>query len=66
MNKQRELATRSDKSYQKNYVWKRWQMFNLMKTIISNVDEKKVTGIDERMLALAEKFINEEYLVLRY
>ena len=66
MNKERENAIRSDKGYQKNYAWKRWQMFNMMKTIISNVNENKVTGIDEKMLALAEKFINEEYLVLRY
>jgi len=64
--RQRDNEYRSQKSMQLNYAWKRWSMFTMMRKVISNVDEHKRTAIDMRVFKLCEKFVNEEFLILRY
>ena len=41
-------------------------MFTTMRRIIANVNETKRTGIDLKVQKLCEKFITEEFLILRY
>ena len=51
---------------QLNYAMKKWQMFKMMQTVTKNLSEHKRTGIDDKMLQLASKFISEEYLIINY
>lgn len=45
--------TRSHKSMQLNYGWKRWLMFTKMNALIKNMQSSKRTQIDDKMLSLA-------------
>lgn len=54
------------KKFQLNYMFKRWQMFKMMEHILKKKEPEISTEIDHKMLTLAEKFVNEEYLILDY
>ena len=51
---------------QLNYAWKRWIMFSKMKTLLTNLERDNKTGIDDRMLIMAEQFVREDFLVMFY
>ena len=41
-------------------------MFSKMNQIITTTEKEKRTGIDEKMLAIAQQFVREDFIVLSY
>ena len=60
MLKEFKTHSRSDDKLRKIYAFKTWQMFTMMKEVIENMDQEQRTGIDQKMLDLANRFRLEE------
>ena len=66
MNNQRDNQYRSQKNMQLKYAFTRLKMVLMMRQVVSNMTESKRTGIDIKMHKTVEKWLGEEYLILRY
>ena len=59
-------SKRTHENMQLNYGWKRWLMFAKMKSVLINIEKTGRTDIDNKMLSVAERFIQEDFLIKHY